>query len=182
MIQDDILSFWFTELSPEEWFHGGAAVDQVIRDRFVAVHQAVAAGECWEWRDTPTGVLAEIIVLDQFSRNIYRGKADAFGCDGQALLLAQVAVGRGYDAQVSEIERPFFYLPYMHSESAVIHTEALRLFTALGSEEHLKFEHIHKDIIDRFGRYPHRNAVLGRTSTAAEEAFLAETDYSFYAA
>ena len=182
MTHDDILSFWFTELSADEWFHGGEKVDQVIRGRFTDMHRAAAAGECWEWRDTPAGVLAEVIALDQFSRNIYRGTPEAFAYDGQALVLAQVAVARGYDALVSETERPFLYLPYMHSESAVIHEEALRLFTALGSEEHLKFERIHKDIIDRFGRYPHRNAILGRTSTPDEAAFLAETDYSFYAA
>ena len=177
---DAVLQFWFQELTPEQWFQGGEEVDAMIRNKFLATHTAVAANECWHWRNSVSGALAEIIVLDQFSRNIYRGTAQAFASDGQALALAQIAISHGLDQLVTEVERPFFYLPYMHSESKVVHEEALRLFTDLGSDDHLKYEKIHKDIIDRFGRYPHRNEVLGRASTVEEDAYLAETNHVFF--
>jgi uncharacterized protein (DUF924 family) len=175
-----VLTFWFSELSEEQWFHGGPAVDSLLKERFTTVHTAVAANEHWQWRETVRGALAEVLVLDQFSRNLFRGTPRAFAADAQALALAQVAVARGFDQVVSERERPFFYMPYMHSESAVIHEEAVRLFESLGSEEHLKFEHIHKDIIDRFGRYPHRNEVLNRVPTPEEEEYLNTNDEVFF--
>jgi uncharacterized protein (DUF924 family) len=174
-----ILDFWFNELTEEQWFSGGDTVDELIRKRFSETHRAVAQNECAHWRETADGALAEILVLDQFSRNIYRGSATAFACDGQALALAQVAIARGFDTEV-EKGRAFFYLPYMHSESKVIHQTAVELFSALENAEHLKYEYMHKEIIDQFGRYPHRNELLGRTTTAEEGAFLAEADYSFF--
>lgn len=175
-----VWKFWFEELTPEEWFKGGERLDKIVKDSFSKLHCAVSQGECWRWRECPQGLLSEIIVLDQFSRNMFRGEARAFAQDGQALTLAQFAVAGGDDLKVSERERQFFYMPYMHSESKLIHEEAILLFKTLGSEENLKYEIIHKEIIDRFGRYPHRNAQLNRDSTAEEIQFLAEESKDFF--
>ena len=180
MKYQDILDFWFQELSHTERFSGGEVVDVKIGERFSRLHTQAVAGELFAWRTDARGALAEIIVLDQFSRNLYRGKGEAFAADGQALVLAQWAVTSGYDQQLSETERLFLYLPFMHSESKKIHEEALRLFTDLGSEEALKYEKIHKDIIDQFGRYPHRNAQLGRLSTAEELQYLKDEEHDFF--
>lgn len=175
-----VLDFWFEECTENDRFNGGERVDLLITERFYDLHTKVAAGELWQWRATPEGSLAEIIVLDQFSRNLYRGKPEAFVFDGQALMLAQVAIEKGFDTELSDQERLFIYMPFMHSESRVIHKEAISLFTTLGNEGSLKYEHIHKEIIDQFGRYPHRNKQLGRQNTPEEEAYLHDTEYSFF--
>lgn len=176
---DDILDFWFAEIDPALWFRKDNDFDELIRQRFSAVHAAAAAGELFAWRDTASGRLAEIIVLDQFSRNLFRDDARAFACDEVALVLAQEAVRTGALDVLEPRQQAFLIMPYMHSESARIHAEAVNLFDRPGLENNLDFEHRHKDIIDRFGRYPHRNAILGRTSTAEEEAFLLEPGSSF---
>lgn len=176
----EVLEFWFGELTKEDWFSGGEEIDTKIRERFAEIHQAVAANEYWKYRTSPESFLAEVIVLDQFSRNMFRNEARAYAYDGQALALAQQAIAAGYDQELPPEQRAFLYLPFMHSESPVIHLEALRLFESLGNEEHLKFEKIHKDIIDRFGRYPHRNGVLGRPSTEEEKEYLASNDEAFF--
>lgn len=176
----EVLEFWFGELSQEDWFNGGETVDAKIRERFRDVHQSVAANEYWKYRTSPESFLAEVIVLDQFSRNMFRNDARSFAYDGQALALTQQAIIAGYDQELPPEQRAFLYLPFMHSESPVIHLEALRLFEALGSEEHLKYEKIHKDIIDQFGRYPHRNKVLGRPSTEEEVEYLRTNQESFF--
>lgn len=154
MQADDILHFWFEELSPEQHFAQEDAIDAMIRVRFGATLQAARQCELWGWRSTPQGRLAEILVLDQFSRNIHRGSPLAFAQDAQALTLAQELVAGRHD-------------------------QAMVLFDQPGLENNLKFEVAHRDIIARFGRYPHRNAVLGRTSTAQELAFLAQPGSSF---
>ncbi|RYE75255.1 MAG: DUF924 domain-containing protein [Hyphomicrobiales bacterium] len=128
------------------------------------------------WRATPDGRLAEIIVLDQFSRQIYRGEARAFASDPMALALAQEAVAGGHDLGVAHERRMFFYLPYMHSESLVVHEECLRLHEALGIKEGIEYELAHQDVLRRFGRYPRRNAALGRTSTSVELAYCASDE------
>lgn len=176
----DVMEFWFEELSPKDWFAGGAELDQKIKDRFTDVHASVAAGEYWKYRTTPDSYLAEVIVLDQFSRNMFRGSSEAFAYDAQALTIAQQAIAAGLDTKLPVEERQFLYMPFMHSESKHIHIDALRLFESLGREENLKFEIIHKDIIDQFGRYPHRNEVLGRESTSAEIEYLANNQESFF--
>ena len=130
-------------------------------------------------RASPEGQLAEILVLDQFSRNMFRDDSRAFAQDVLALVLAQEAVRSGADQSLSPTERAFLYMPYMHSESAAIHVEAVRLFDQPGLKGNLEFEHRHKAIIDRFGRYPHRNAVLGRDSTAEEREFLKQPGSGF---
>ncbi|MGM0563811.1 MAG: DUF924 family protein [Pseudomonadota bacterium] len=176
---DDVLQFWFHELSPKDWWKKDRALDQKISEQFGDLHTQAAAGELVDWRASARGRLAEILVLDQFSRNIFRDQPGAFACDTMALVLAQEAVSGGRDRELSVQEQRFLYMPYMHSESVAIHEHALRLFDQPGMEDALKFEIRHKDIIDRFGRYPHRNKILGRTSTPEEIEFLKQPGSSF---
>ena len=175
----DILDFWFSEIQPAQWWSKSDDFDRLIATRFGAVLQAAARCELYAWRATPAGRLAEVIVLDQFSRNINRGEAQAFANDALALGLAQEAVAAGADRLLAPAERAFLYMPYMHSESAAIHALAVTLFSQPGLEHNLDFELRHKAIIDRFGRYPHRNAILGRDNTAEESAFLQTPGSSF---
>ena len=175
-MHDQILTFWFNELTPEQWFKKDPVLDELIKSRFGPLHHQAQHGELFNWRETPEGSLAEIIILDQFSRNMFRDTPKAFAFDGLALCLAQHAVEKGYDMQLNEQERSFLYMPYMHSESKVIHQDAERLFKPLDNYE---FEVAHKKIIDHFGRYPHRNAILGRTSSDAEIVFLTQPNSSF---
>ncbi|MDE2055082.1 MAG: DUF924 domain-containing protein [Xanthomonadaceae bacterium] len=175
----DVLHFWFDETAPEQHFKNDAAFDAEIRARFGETHLAAAHGELAAWRDTPEGRLAEIIVLDQFSRNLFRDDARAFATDGMALVLAQEAIRAGVDCATPSARLTFLYMPFMHSESRAIHVEAERLFRHPGLEDNYQFELKHKAIIDRFGRYPHRNRVLGRASTPEERAFLERPGSSF---
>jgi uncharacterized protein (DUF924 family) len=174
-----ILQFWFTELGVKQHFAKDAALDAMIANRFGAVLESASRCELFAWRSTPEGRLAEIIVLDQFSRNVWRDTPRAFAQDALALALAQELVAGGGDAMLPVEQRKFAYMPYMHSESRVVHQEALRLFTQPGLESNLDFEHRHLAIIERFGRYPHRNAILGRESTGEELAFLQSAGSSF---
>lgn len=176
----EVLGFWFEELTPKDWFEGGAELDTTIEERFTDIHAQVSAGEFWRYRTDAHAYLAEVLVLDQFSRQLFRGEAEAFAYDRMALTLAQEAVAKGFDNELTKDERLFLYLPFMHSESKVIHTEAVKLFESLGQEESLTYEHKHKDIIDQFGRYPHRNAQLGRESTAEEIEYLENTQEAFF--
>ncbi len=175
-----VLKFWFEDLSPQQWFMQSDQVDKTIRTNFLDIHNKATAGELHNWRKDAKGSLAEIIVLDQFSRNLYRDTPKAFAQDGMALLLAQEAIAKGFEDGLSkEQEVQFLYLPFMHSESLVIHERAVELYTALGQELNLEFEMKHKAIIGRFGRYPHRNEILGRESTFEEIEFLKGPDSSF---
>ncbi|CAI0862694.1 DUF924 family protein [Serratia quinivorans] len=167
-----VLDFWFDEIEPALWFKKDDEFDHLLHTRFGQIWQAAAAGELAHWRETIEGRLAEVIVLDQFSRNLFRGTPRSFASDCMALVLAQEAIRSGQCEQLSKEQRGFLYLPFMHSESALIHQQALALYTELDNGDQLEFELRHKAIIDRFGRYPHRNAILGRVSTAEEEAFL----------
>ena len=171
----DIPSFWFSEPSRPKWFAEDRSFDAVVSARYGAVLQAAKRGELFQWRETIRGRLAEIIVLDQFSRNIHRGTATAFESDAQALVLAQEAV-RDARFELTPDEKAFLYMPFMHSESPVIHEEGLKLFSEVGLESHLAYEEEHRRVIQRFGRYPHRNAILGRASTADEDLYLAQRD------
>jgi len=176
MRYQEILSFWFEETDPRQWWRKDAEFDALCRDRFLATIRAARAGELFVWRDEPRGRLAEIIVLDQLPRNVFRDTPDAFAGDAIALVLAQEAVRCGADQALTDPEqRAFLYMPYMHSESRLVHEAAVRLFSGEGIERRsLDFELAHKAIIDRFGRYPHRNEILGRVSTPEETRFLAE--------
>ena len=179
MQPQSVLHFWFTELTPTQHFAKDAALDEAISTRFGATLEAAARCELFVWRATPEGRLAEVFVLDQFSRNVYRDTPRAFAQDALALALAQELVASGQDRSLSVAQRRFAYMPYMHSESALVHAQAVTLFSQPGLEDNLRFEHAHKAIIDRFGRYPHRNAILGRSSTAEELAFLSGPGSSF---
>ena len=174
-----ILHFWFNELTPKQHFVKDADLDEAIRTRFGATLEAAARCELFAWRNTPEGRLAEVLVLDQFSRNVYRDTPQAFAHDALALALAQELVASGQDRSLPLAQRSFAYMPYMHSESAVVHAQAIDLFSQPGMEDTLRFELRHKDIIDRFGRYPHRNALLGRASSPEELAFLSEPGSGF---
>ncbi|AMB94479.1 DUF924 family protein [Aerococcus sanguinicola] len=168
-----VLNFWFEELGPEQWFNGGESVDQAIADRFSQLHQEVKDGEHADWRESLRGRLAEIIVLDQFSRNLYRGSGQAYAQDDMALALAQECIRLEDLSSLSPEARSFIYMPFMHSESLVIHDQAMELFS---SEEalanNLKYEKAHYEIIEKYGRYPYRNETLGRENTPEEEEYL----------
>jgi uncharacterized protein (DUF924 family) len=167
-----VLDFWFKEVARAQWFKKDAAFDDLVRSRFESVYMQAQNGDLSHWRSTPEGRVAEIIVLDQFPRNMFRGTPRAFATDELALTCAQEAVSVGDDMKLDPTMRQFLYMPYMHSESADVHAIALDLFTQLGNDENLQYEIEHKKIIDRFGRYPSRNEILGRTSTQAEIEFL----------
>ena len=175
----DILNFWFEELEPKQWFMKDMALDKTMTKRFYTTHDAAIAGELYLWRETPEGRLAEIIVLDQFSRNMFRDTPKAFASDTLALILAQEAIRQGDDQRIDIEQRAFMYMPYMHSESAMIHEQAEQLFSQAGAEYNYEFELKHKVIIDQFGRYPHRNEILGRASTPEEIVFLRQPNTSF---
>jgi uncharacterized protein (DUF924 family) len=179
MEYDVILNFWFEEIDQKFWWEKDEDFDLLIRERFLDVHSAAAHCELFSWRESPLGRLAEIVVLDQFSRNIYRDNAASFACDPLALALAQEAIRIGADESFASNQKAFLYMPFMHSESSAIHEIAVKLFSEAGLEHNLEFEMKHKAIIDRFGRYPHRNKILGRQSTKEEMAFLKEPGSSF---
>ena len=179
MKYQDILNFWFNTDTQPFWFKKSDAFDQQLHEKFTVILQHAKQAELWTWRENAEGRLAEIIILDQFSRNLYRDQAAAFAQDAQALTLAQEAIRLGLDQQLAPEQRSFLYMPFMHSESKLIHEEALKLFEALSNPINLDFEHRHKVIIDRFGRYPHRNAILGRESTPEEIEFLKQPNSHF---
>lgn len=176
---DDILTFWFEETEQSYWFKKDAEFDAIITTRFSSILTAAKACELYTWRSCPTGRLAEIIVLDQFSRNVFRDQAEAFAGDALALALAQEAVAQNAHLILQGSQLAFLLMPYMHSESAVIHEQAVQLFDVPGLEGNLRFEKHHKAIIDRFGRYPHRNKVMERNSTPEEIEFLKQPGSSF---
>ena len=175
----DILNFWFNELSPAQWWAKDENLDEEIKHRFSAIHAQAARCELFDWRMAAKGRLAEIIILDQFSRNIFRDTPQAFANDPLALALAQEALAVDADKALSPTERSFLYLPFMHSESAEIHKVAVILYGLPGLEDNLDFELQHQSIITRFGRYPHRNKILGRESTPEEIEFLKEPGSGF---
>jgi uncharacterized protein (DUF924 family) len=175
----EVLSFWFEEIEPKRWWVADPDFDSQIKARFIHVTTQATQGELSHWRKDPKGRLAEIIVLDQFSRHIYRNTPAAFAHDPMALVLAQEAVSAGAQASLSTTECGFLLMPFMHSESKQIHVEAERLFRELASPHSYLFEQKHKAIIDRFGHYPHRNEILGRVSTAEEIEFLKQPGSSF---
>jgi uncharacterized protein (DUF924 family) len=178
-MKDKVLEFWFSELTPKEWYKKDVALDQKISNSFLETYHKATRGELFNWRKTIEGRLAEIIVLDQFSRNIFRNDPRAFQYDSIALTLSQEASSLAEAKNLPSEKRAFLYMPYMHSESLVIHEEAVKLFSTPDLEGNLKFEIKHKEIIERFGRYPHRNEILGRTSTNEEIEFLKGPGSSF---
>lgn len=171
-VYEQVLQFWFGEIEPRMWFATDPAFDAEIRQRFLGLLQSTAQGEQYAWRASARGRLAEIIVLDQFSRNVYRGTPQAFAQDAMALALAQEAVAGAVHEALPPTERNFLLMPYMHSESRLVHVQAEALFREFAPRENHQYELRHQAIIERFGRYPHRNGILGRSSSAEELEFL----------
>ena len=174
-----VLDFWFSTETQPFWFAKSDAFDEKLNQLFAETLNQAKQAELSSWRSTAEGRLAEIIVLDQFSRNIYRDTPASFAQDTMALTLAQEMIALKMDQNLKPEQRSFLYLPFMHSESKMIHEHALKLFENLGNPINLEFEQKHKAIIDRFGRYPHRNEILGRTSTAEEIEFLKQPGHHF---
>jgi len=191
VVPADILAFWFGR--PGEpahgqarsvWFRKDACFDDEVRSRFLADVEAALAGQLAHWAATPDGLLALLILLDQFPRNLFRGEASAFAGDAQARELAAIAIAEGWDKPLSAVEKLFIYLPFEHSESFADQQRSLALFTELaaahaGCERFLDYARRHFEVIARFGRFPHRNAALGRDSTADEAAYLAQPGSGF---
>ena len=176
---EEVLAFWFAPGREAEWFAGSEAFDAAVRAALGPLQQAAAAGELDAWAETPRGSLVLVILLDQVPRQLYRGQAAAFACDAAARRIAAAAVERGFDRQLETAERFFLYLPFEHSEELGHQHVAVSLIGALGREEWTGYAERHREIIERFGRFPHRNAALGRSTTEAEAAFLLEPGSSF---
>ena len=174
---DDIISFW-RDAGTDRWFKADAGFDAKVRERFLPLWQEARDGRHADWEKTAEGVLALIIVLDQFPRNIFRGSAEAFSTDPQALSLAKRAIEQGIDQQIDPDLRAFIYMPLMHSEDPKDQLRSVEVFRAFGNANNLAFAELHADIIRRFGRFPHRNTMLGRQTTAEEAAFLAEGGFA----
>ncbi|HEX4893936.1 MAG TPA: DUF924 family protein [Hyphomicrobiaceae bacterium] len=175
----EVLDFWFRELTREQWFRRDDQVDQTIRARFSALHDSLAGQDLPPRAATARHALAAVIVLDQFPRNMFRGTPRAFATDTQARAVAQAALEAGLDTPLTTCERLFLYLPLEHSEDPEDQRLAVALISALGDPELTRYAIAHQTIIDRFGRFPHRNAILGRPSTPEEIAFLKEPDSAF---
>lgn len=175
----EVHAFWFDTLGPQDWFRKSSSLDRKIANRFGPMIRVAPDGALEPWRVTPVGRLAEILVLDQFRRNMFRGQAAAFDGDPLALSLAKQAIEVGATNALSASERGFVYMPFMHSESLAEHERALELFAEPGLEKNLDHERLHLTVLERFGRYPQRNAALGRESTAEERAFLAQPGSGF---
>jgi uncharacterized protein (DUF924 family) len=168
---DEVLDFWF-DAGPQKWFSRDAAFDAAITERFLPTHEAAAAGKLADWEQSAEGALALLILLDQFPRNMFRASARAFVTDSAALAIAKRAVARGFDRELDLPKRNFFYMPFMHSEDLADQERCVELSRAYSDANTLKWAELHADIIRRFGRFPHRNALLGRATTLEEKAFL----------
>jgi uncharacterized protein (DUF924 family) len=176
---EEVYSFWFEKCSREQWFQPALSLDEEIRDRFGDTHLALAGGVIGSWHASPENRLATVVVLDQFPRHIYRETPLAFATDGLALREAKLAVEAGADRLVRKECRAFFYLPFEHAEDIAEQERAVSLFQALGDAEYLDYAIRHRDVIASFGRFPHRNAIIGRASTPAELEYLAAPGAGF---
>ena len=180
MSPDEVLNFWFEEHSSADWFGGKPEFDDVVRAQFGELLASARQSELFDWRKTPKGRLAEVIVLDQFTRQLFRNNALAFSSDPLALALAQEAVAQGDDETLSVVERQFLYMPYMHSESLIVQDESVRVFAKLDDPSLLEYARKHRTVIEQFGRYPMRNMALDRTSTQQEIDYIAERGGSMF--
>jgi uncharacterized protein (DUF924 family) len=176
---EEVFTFWFKELTRKDWFEKNEALDEAMRRHFAATHLSLARGELDAWRTSPENRLAAVIVLDQLSRNLYRGTPLAFATDWLALREARLAIEAGSDMVVLPEQRGFFYLPFEHSETLADQDRSVELFALLGDAEYLDYAERHRAVIREFGRFPHRNALLGRESTAAELEYLAKPGAGF---
>ncbi len=175
----DVIGFWFEELGRPKWFAKDDGVDAAVRERFLVLYEVLSTWPAADAFASASRALATVLVLDQFPRNMFRDDAQAFATDDVARAVAQGALAKGLDTELKPEERIFFYLPFEHSEDKDDQARAVALISGLGDEELTRYARAHKAIIDRFGRFPHRNAALGRVSTPEEEAFLAEPGSAF---
>lgn len=177
---DEILAFWFAEGRVAQWFERSLAFDREVAERLAPLHERAAAGELDHWAAEPRGALALVILLDQVPRNLFRGTARAFESDAKARAVSHAALAAGHDAALSaEAERLFLYLPFEHSENLADQERSVALFSRLSDPGWLRYAELHREIVARFGRFPHRNAALGRETTSEEAAFLQEPNSSF---
>ncbi len=167
-----VLDFWFSESTRPRWFSSTKAFDRELTERFLDVWKAAASGELESWGKTPEGSLALVIVLDQFPLNMFRGNAESFSTEAASRDVAAAAIDKKFDEALNDEQKAFLYLPFMHSESMEDQDRSVALFEAAGLEDSLKWARHHRDIVGRFGRFPHRNAVLGRENSAEETAYL----------
>lgn len=174
---NSVVKFWL-DAGPEAWFSQNDAFDRSLHTNFGTLHQQAAPGELDDWQETATGSLALILILDQFSRNMFRNDAKSFAQDAAALQLAKSGLDRGFDLQVDPSLQQFFFMPLMHSEAIEDQQRCVRLFYAASMPDNLPHAITHRDIIARFGRFPHRNKVLGRPSSTAEQKFLDDGGFS----
>ena len=172
----EVLTFWFAPDVQPLWFAATPDFDEQLRARFLATYRAAAAGQLTDWDTTTEGALALVIVLDQFPLNLFRGQPESFATEAAARAVADRAIARGFDQALPPEQRQFLYLPFMHSEALTDQARSMRLYQQPGLEDSLHFARHHRDLIARFGRFPHRNAILGRTSTAEELAYLASPE------
>ncbi len=175
----EVLAFWFEELRPEQWFKKDEALDEIVRTRFGALYERLATNPALDWRETAEGCVAAVIVLDLFPRQLYRDDARAFATDEAARAIASLAIERCFDRVLSPAQRKFLYMPFQHSEDADMQARSVALFATIDDPDTLAYARRHKEVIDRFGRYPHRNAALGRESTEEEQAYLKEPNSVF---
>jgi len=173
----DVLDFWFSA-GPNKWFSRDDTFDAAIRDRFLILHGKAATGAIDDWSKSADGALALIVVLDQFSRNLYRNSPRAFATDEKALDLSQNLIAKRQDTEFPINVRLWVYMPFQHSENLEIQDRSIELFSSIDDPENLRFARIHRDIIEKFDRFPHRNRVLGRASSAEELKFLADGGFS----
>lgn len=179
MTPETILAFWFAEENRPLWFRSTADFDQMVRDRFEPLWVAARNGDLDDWQDTPHGALALVIILDQFPLNMFRGKPESFSTEAMSREIAARAIARQFDQSLSNDEKLFLYMPYMHSEDEHDQDRCVALFEAAGMVDNIRWGNHHRDIVRRFGRFPHRNEILGRPSTDEEKAWLA-SDEAFH--
>lgn len=174
-----IVEFWFSDAARPFWFNSTKEFDNQLRDRFEMVWQQAAAGELDSWAETAEGALALVVILDQFPLNIYRGEAQSLSTEARARDIARLAIEKKLDAALPDEQKAFLYMPFMHSEALADQDRSVALYQAAGLEYNLKFAEHHREIVRRFGRFPHRNKILGRQSTEEEQAYLA-SDEAFH--
>jgi len=172
MTPQDILEFWYAEGMSKVWFNATPELDDIIRTRFEILWEQASRAELRAWCDSADGCLALVIVLDQFPLNMFRGQAKSFSTEQQAVVVTKQAIAQGFDRQIDKTRLAFLYMPLMHSENLQDQDLSVQLFEAAGLQDNLRFAQHHRDIVRRFGRFPHRNAILGRPSTPAELVYL----------
>lgn len=176
-VPDDVVDFWF-DAGPKKWFSKSETFDEEIRSRFGPTVAAAGAGDLDDWQVTPQGVLALVLLLDQFTRNIFRGDPRTWGFDDKAVAVSEAAIAKGYDMALPLEKRRWLYMPYMHSEDPAMQRRSVELSEKVDDADYRKFARHHAEIVERFGRFPHRNELLGRDTTPEEAAWLDEGGFS----